>query len=185
MTSETQLIQAIKSGDQAAYKQLVTQHQDYVYSVCMSVLKNRDEALEAAQDTFVKVFRSISKFDHKAKLTSWIYTIAYRTCLDYIRKRKKTVDLENANHSISALDQSGELNLEKKELHKLLEQAIDKLKVDDAGLIRLFYFKEMSLKEIVEITGLSESNVKVRIFRARKVLAEIIEKDFGDIQNFR
>lgn len=185
MTSDTQLIQAVNSGDQFAYKQLVTEYEDYVYSVCISVLKNRDEALEASQDTFVKVFRSLSKFDHQAKLSSWIYKIAYRTSLDFIRKRKKTVDLEFVDHSIRSVEQSEELDLDKKELNQLLSKAINRLKPEDSGLVRLFYFKELSLKEIVIMTGLSESNVKVKIFRARKMLAEIIEQDFGDIQNYR
>jgi len=181
MYSDNQLIQLVKSGNQQAYTKLVLNHQDKTYSVCLSILKNKFEAQEAAQDTFIKVFKSIASFNEGSKLSSWIYKIAYRTSLDYIRKRKITADIDDLGNLLPANEESAQENMEHKELSQGLRGALEHLPADERGLIRMFYLEEFNIKELEEITGLSNSNIKVKLFRARKKLSNIIQDEHSEV----
>jgi RNA polymerase sigma-70 factor (ECF subfamily) len=184
MASDDQLIQAFIQGDNNAFRSLVIKYQDQMFSVCMSILKNRDEAQEAAQDTFMKMHRAIGDFKAGSKFSSWLYKIAYRTSLDYIRKRKKTTDLDSINGSAIRFDESKTGSLENTELSDLLCRAMDNLPSDESALLRLFYLEELSIKELEEITGMSKSNVKVKLFRARKKMSDLLTRSNNEIEEF-
>ena len=168
--TDGQLIHAILNGDTNAFTSLVEQHQDYIYTVCYSVLKNKAEAQEAAQDTFVKVYKSIEHYNEGAKLRSWMYKIAYRTSLDYIRKRKHSDDLDVVEMVKADDGLRSDQMMEKEDLGEILSEAIDALPEDESVVVRLFYLEEMNIKELEEITGMSNSNIKVKLYRARKHL---------------
>lgn len=184
MLSDNQLIQNTLEGDSVAFRSLVIRYQDKMYSVCLSILKNRAEAQEAAQDTFIKMHRALKDYKADAKFSSWLYKIAYRTSLDYIRKRKNTSDLDHVNQSELKASENRAESFENRELSKLLDQLIQELPDDEAGLIKMFYLEEMSIKELEEITGLSKSNVKVKLFRARKRLSEMIQEQQTEFEAF-
>jgi RNA polymerase sigma-70 factor (ECF subfamily) len=154
-----------------------------MFSVCLSILKNRDDAQEATQDTFVKAFRALKSYNGESKFSSWLYKIAYRTSLDYIRKRKTTIDIVDEENKLTDNYNAG-TNLENSELTNLLLKAINCLKPEEAGLIRMFYLEELSVKELEEITSLSTSNVKVKLFRARTKLSAIIKDQFSEIEEY-
>ena len=82
-------INQVLSGKTAIYSKLVDKHQTYVFSITLRILKNREEAEEAAQDVFIKAFRRLNSFNQKAKFTTWLYRIAYNTAIDYSRKKKR------------------------------------------------------------------------------------------------
>lgn len=182
MTKEdNQLIQGILKGDKASFKSLVLKYQDMMFSVCMSVLKNKTEAEEATQDTFVKVYNKLKDYNESAKLSSWMYRIAYRTSLDYIRKRKLTSDIDAVDQNLITAEINS--SLENEDLSKMLLAALDQLPNDESLVLRLFYLDEMSVKEVEEVTGLSHSNIKVKLFRARKKLGEHIKKDYKELSD--
>jgi len=184
MDSETQLITKVIEGDDASFRLLVEKYQNYVYSVCLSILKTTNEAEEAAQDTFIKIHRSLKSYNSGSKFSSWAYKIAYRTSLDYIRKRKPTVDLavvDYADHGVAPLSDQ---QLERQEISTQILNAVNQLPGEEAGLIRMFYLEEMNIKELVIASGLSHSNVKVKLFRARKKLADIIRTQYSEIESY-
>ena len=176
---DQQLIDAIGKGDTKAYAHLVNRYKDLVYTLSIRMLKHREEAEEVAQDTFIKVFKSLDKFKGDSKFSTWIYKITYNTCLDRIKKNKKRLNdvaideftfnkLETINN---ALD-----NLIKEEKHTLIKNCINKLPEDSSALLTLFYFEELSLDEISQIINVEANTIKVKLFRARKKLAVILEK---------
>ena len=184
MHNDDQLIIGILDGDDISFRRLVEKYQNYVYSICLSVLKNKTESDEAAQDTFLKVHRSLSNYTAGSKLSSWIYKIAYRTSLDYIRKRKLTVDLTIVDYTDHGLARKSDQSLYDKEVSEMILNAINTLAEDEAGLIRMFYLEEMNIKELMEISGLSKSNVKVKLYRARKKLSDIISSQYAEIESY-
>ena len=184
MNTEIQLIQNCLKGDQSALSQLISQYQNQMYSVCLSILKKPDEAQEATQDTFIKMYNALNKFNPDSKFSSWLYKIAYRTSLDYLRKRKKTVDIEEVAFSMENNELNNEDVLINDELSKQLLNAINLLNPEEAGIIRMFHLEEMSVKELADITGMSISNVKVKLFRGRKKLAEIIKTRYSELENY-
>jgi len=184
MTDDNQLIQACLKGDTSAFRTLVSRYQDKMYSVCMSVLKNPAEADEATQDTFIKAFRSLEHFNGSSQFSSWLYKIAYRTSLDYIRKRKKTFDLDNVDAGFIKAEGNRQESMANRELSSLLLESLSHLPSDEAAIVRMFYLEEMTIRELSDIMDMSESNIKVKLYRSRKKLADIIENNYIELKEF-
>lgn len=184
MNTDQELIEKCLQGSESAFRMLVIKYQDYMYSVCYSVLKNSTEAEEATQDTFLKMHRSLASYNHGSKLSSWLYKIAYRTSLDYIRKRKPTDDISALKGNEGRFSLSEKAHSQKLGLSDHLLEVLEHLPPDDAALIRLFYLEEMNIKELEEITGLGKSNIKVKLFRARKKLFDIIREHFVELEDY-
>lgn len=173
------LIKAIENGDTKAYAQLVNRYKDLVYTLALRMLKHKEEAEEVAQDTFIKIFKSLDKFKGDSKFSTWIYKVTYNTCLDRIKKNKKhlndvAID-EFTFNKLDTIDNALE-NMIKEEKHTLIKKCINKLPEDSSALLTLFYFEELSLEEISKIINIEANTVKVKLFRARKKLAVILEK---------
>lgn len=184
MHLDDQLIQNILNGDESSFSVLVEKYQNHIYSICISILKNPNEAEEAAQDTFIKIYKNLSKYNGESKFTTWTYKIAYRTSLDYIRKRKHTTSLDDVEFGMEASGDLSDSNIQKNELSKLIQKAITHLATDEAAIIKLFYLDEMNINEVVEVTGFTKSNVKVKLFRGRKKLSDIITNQFPELANY-
>jgi len=143
------------------------------------MVKNREEAEEVSQDTFIKVYKSLDRFKGDSKFSTWIYKVAYNTSLDRIKKYKKAqlsvpID-EFTAKDVKTVDNALDI-LEKEERHEAIKACIELLPSDDAFLLTLFYFEEQSLEEISTIVNLTANNVKVKLFRSRKKLATIIKQ---------
>lgn len=176
---ENILIEAINNGDTRAYAQLVDRYKDLVYTLALRMLKHKEEAEEVAQDTFIKVFKSLDKFKGDSKFSTWIYKVAYNTCLDNIKKNKKHLNNvaidEYTFNKLDTIDNALD-NIIKEEKSALIKNCINKLPEDSSALLTLFYFEELSLDEISKIINIEANTVKVKLFRARKKLAVILEQ---------
>ena len=159
-------------------RHIVDQYGDLVMTLCRKILVDKHLAEEATQDTFIKAYKNLDKFREDSSLRTWIYRIAYNTAIDYRRRRKrKVMAMDEMTERVSPTDlKDGQTRLKEKEESRRVSQAIRKLPADQAALINLYYLEEKKIKEVCEITGLTESNVKIRLFRARKQLAEILSQ---------
>lgn len=164
------------AGDKEAFGGLVEAHKDLVYTVCLRMLTSEADAEEAAQDVFVKAFRSIGSFQEKAKFSTWLYRIAYNHCISVIRKKVKMIDLVDdiPEGEIDEGEMNGLESISAKERSKYLKMAIESLAETDGVVVTLFYYDEMSLDEIAEITGLTNSNVRIKLHRSRKKMYQVI-----------
>ncbi|WP_422350566.1 RNA polymerase sigma factor [Flagellimonas sp.] len=172
-------IAAILNGDTQEFSILVDQYKDLVFTVAIRTLKNREEAEEVAQDTFIKVFKSLKNFKGDSKLSSWIYRIAYNTCLDRVKKHKK--ELKNTPieevKSEAVMEMGNALDgLVMQERAETIKRCIQQLSPVDAALLTLFYFEERDLKEMAKALNLSPNTAKVKLFRARNRLGAILKK---------
>jgi RNA polymerase sigma factor (sigma-70 family) len=174
-TGESALIEGIKRHDNGAFSVLVKKYGKYIYSICFGILKSSVEAEESSQDMLMKIIKNINDYNGKSAFKTWIYTIAYRTALDYHRKKKYTDGLDN-HHGIGA-GPAVELEIEMQEKKMLVERLLAHLDEESEQIVRLFYLEELSIKDIAEITGISESNIKVKLFRARKTMGELLSKN--------
>ena len=161
--TEQELISEIRRGNTRAFSDLVDSYKDLVFTLAVRMLGNREEAEEVSQDVFIKVFRSVSKFKGDSKLSTWVYRIAYNSCLDQIKKIKK-------ERVLTAFQRMAD-----EERSEIIRQCLAQLSSEDAGILTLFYLEESSLQEMEKATGLPVNTLKVRLFRARKRLAGIME----------
>jgi RNA polymerase sigma-70 factor (ECF subfamily) len=177
--SDQHYIDKILRGETNAFTALVDRYKDMIFSLSLKMLKNREEAEEVAQDTFIKIFNSLSKFKGDSKFSTWIYKIAYNTCLDRLKKNKKedlniSID-EFSAHLIKTMDNALSA-LEDKERKQKIQNCLNLLPGDENFLLTLFYFEEQSLEEIGKIMSINANNVKVKLFRSRQKLAVILKK---------
>jgi RNA polymerase sigma factor (sigma-70 family) len=173
---EQQIIEMVQQGNANAYSYLVNKYQDIVFSIALKVLKNREDAEEMAQETFIKAYRSIKSFQGKAKFSTWLYSITYNTCITYTRKKKpSTTQIDNIPIGNEETEESfGDFPEENRA--RYLELALQQLPEDEYTLVVLYYYDDQSIEEICRITGLSESNAKVKLFRTRKKLHGLISE---------
>ena len=172
-------INKILEGDSKSFAILVDRYKDLVFTLALRMVKNREEAEEVSQDTFLKVFKSLNKFKGDSKFSTWIYRVGYNTCLDRIKKNKRaqrTVAIDEfTEHQIKTLDNALD-NMEMEERKLAIQHCLQLLPSEDSYLMTLYYFEELSLEEISKIIDITVNNVKVKLFRSRKKLATILKQ---------
>ena len=160
MIEDKDLILKVQAGDVQAFPELVNRHENMVYSLAFRMVKPKEDTEEVAQDSFVKAFNSIKQFKGKSKFSTWLYRITYFTAINHLRKNKmltSEIDMSSfVDDDKSALDY-----LNEEDQKKYIQEALQYLKPIERNLITLHYLEEFSTKEIIEITGLSMSNIKV------------------------
>lgn len=169
----------VLEGKINAFTDIVERHKDHAFNLALRICGNREEAEEIAQDAFMKAFRSLNSFRMKSSFSTWLYRIVYNTSVSLVRTRKKGIlSLEEfpADASDFIGNNTSEEEAETEYRNSLVSFALQKLNEDERAIITLFYYEEMNTDEIAEITGLGKSNIKVRLFRARQKMSEVIEK---------
>jgi len=158
----------ISSQREDYFAALYLRYSDKVYSKCYSMLKNEEWAIDACQDIFLKIFLNLAKFEEKSQFSTWVYSITFNYCIDALRKAKK--ELSTATDSGSEIenladdDNSSEfLEIEAKALEKIL----DLIPAEDRAFLIMKYEQGLSIREIADILGKTESAVKMKIKRAR------------------
>lgn len=171
--NDIELISQVLAGNVREFARLVDKYKNLAYTLAFRVVNNREDAEEVMQDSFVKAYRSLKDFRKESKFSTWLFRIVYNTAVS--KKRLKKYD----NQSIDDISVSKEIALSREpdnemleDRKALLEKAMQKLAEDDRVLITLYYAEECTVEEINKVTGLSKSNIKVRLFRARKRLQE-------------
>ncbi len=140
-----------------------------IYSKCISMLRDEALAQDATQEIFTKIFLNLAKFSGKSRFSTWIYSITYNYCIDYIRRTKKqkdifTEDIEKAPDVMDDVPDEELLELEVEQLKKVLSE----MPPDDTAILLMKYQDGMSIKEISETLEKTESAVKMRIKRAKE-----------------
>ncbi len=174
---QQQITLALK-GDARAFSVLIDRYKHMVFTMALQIVKSREDAEEVAQDTFLKAFKALKTYKGDAKFSTWLYKIAYYRSLDYLKKNKRSIKTTmidiSEEYNIASLDSAMD-GLEAEDRKVAVKRAIQKLPEDDGVLIQLHYFEELSLNEISEVMNISANTLKVRIFRARKRLAELLK----------
>ena len=172
-------IEQLRDGKQNAFTYLVDRHKDHAYNLALRICGSHEDAEEIAQDAFIKAYRSLAQFKMKSSFATWLYRIVYNTAISLVRARKKA-PLSLKDFPADATDfigvNSSEEEAEEEYRSSLVNFALQKITEEERGLIGLYYYEELKIVEIAEITGISKSNIKVKLFRARQKMIEIIEK---------
>ncbi|MGS2738578.1 RNA polymerase sigma factor [Sinomicrobium sp. M5D2P17] len=172
-------IRQVTGGNTNAFASLVERHKDMVFGLAIKMLKNREEAEEVAQDVFVTCYRSLSGFRGTSKLSTWLYRITYNKCLDVLKAKGRVwvwSDTEKVKdqqeETLNVLQQIAE-----NDRNEAIRQAVRQLPEEEQILVWMYYFDELTVKEIAKVVNLSEANVKVKLFRSRKFLYRLLENN--------
>jgi len=181
--NDTYYINQVLQGNVNAYSHLVEKYKRMAYTLALKLVQVPEDAEEIAQDGFIKAFQSLNNFKGESKFSTWLYKIIYHAAISKLRKKQMEIismdDDQNRNFDVHETDHF--LNqLTQEEQNTLVRTAIDRLPDDERALVTLYYLNECSVKEISGITGDSESNVKIKLFRTRKKLWELLKYRFKD-----
>lgn len=172
------LIERTLAGETSAFGELVDRYQNFAFTIALRIVKHREEAEEVAQDSFIKAFDSLSGFRGDAKFSSWLYRIVYHKSLDRIKKNKRERSFqlieEITSDDLDGIENGLDFMLEE-ERKQVINKCIAELPGQDAAVVELYYFEELPVKEIAEITGLTEDNIKIKLYRSRKKLFNLLQ----------
>jgi len=172
-------IAEILDGRQNAFSYLVDKHKDHAFNLAYRICGNREDAEEITQDAFVKAYRSLGQFKMKSSFATWLYRIVYNTSISMVRSRKmEPLSLEDFPAVLTdfAGANSSEEESEIEYKNSLVNFALQKMNEEERGLIGLYYYEELSLEEVAQVTGINKSNIKVKLFRTRQKMIDIIKK---------
>lgn len=170
---DIQYINSVLEGDINAFSFLVERHKDFVYTMCLKIVRNPEDAEEIAQDVFLKAYRSLGSFRKESKFSTWLYRICYNTSISHTRKKRHEFSGVDEHIIENYSDEDVQPLLEGKpeeEKIKMMEEAISRLPEEENLIITLFYKENQGVQELASITGLSQSNIKVKLYRIRKKL---------------
>lgn len=183
--TENDLIKQCKKGSREAFNELFTQYQSQVINIAYGMLSDREDASDAAQEVFVRVYKSIESFKEQSSFTTWLYRITTNICSDILRKRQKNANVTSINQVIDEkkdLDIKDEAptpeeNVELSEKLRVVREAISELREEYKVVITLCDMEGMSYDEIADILKIPSGTVKSRISRARNALKKkLIDK---------
>lgn len=168
---DSALLERYLRGDVAAFDELMRAHQDRVFAICLRMLRDREAALDAVQDTFVTVFRKAGQFAGRSAFSTWLYRVAVNVCHDASRRssRRRTEPLPESGDPPDA----GTVDtLDSIELRPDLERALDGLPAEFRAAVVLSDVEGLALQTVSEILSVPVGTVKSRVFRGRRLLAE-------------
>lgn len=185
MSSEEKiLLKKAIMGDVESFEKLIEKYQLKAYNIALRMLGNEEDAKDALQDSFIKIFNSLSSFREESSFYTWIYRIVSNTCHDALKKRNKGSHISSLTHYKNSLE--GEIEdikddtvlpdklMENKENVSVILESIEKLSLEHKQVIILRDIQGFSYEEISKIIDCSEGTVKSRINRARLKLKEIL-----------
>jgi len=176
---EAALLKKIRSGDKAAYVELVTPFRERLIRKAKSMVKDEDDAEDIVQDAFISGYRSIHKFRADSGIYTWLYRIVVNRAKDLLTKKKKNPEKPITEQEQQFVDerQSYEKKLELSEESSYLIDKINLLDEIYRQVIELRYFEEMSYAEIAQVLGCNQGTVKSRLFKAKELLKQMILND--------
>ena len=181
LQSETDILERSSKGDLEAFRILVNYHQNYVFAIAFKIVCDEDDAKDIVQESFIRVWKHIDKYDFRIKFTTWLYRITVNLCFDKLkmRKRKRRIfsgNLESFNQSPAVVSPDIETETVNRDLRMKIESISEGLTPKQKIVFTLRDLQEMSLKEIAQIIGISINSVKTNLHYARKNIRRNLEK---------
>jgi RNA polymerase sigma factor (sigma-70 family) len=171
------LYSKVIEGDSEAFRHLISKYKNMAYSIAMSIVKDEFDAEEVLQVSFLKAYEKLNSFEELSKFSTWFYRIVVNESFKVIKKKKSEfVDFKEDLSCLSTEIESTVLKLETDDQKYLINEALLKLSAKESLALRLFYLDGNSIEEIGNITGWTESNIKVILHRARINLKYLLTK---------
>ncbi|GAA3405823.1 RNA polymerase sigma factor SigW [Paenibacillus hodogayensis] len=177
--TEVTLVQLSRTGDSAAFMELIHRYRDKLHMLAYRMLHNQHDSEDIVQETFVRVYLNLNQYDEKQQFSTWIYRIGKNLCIDLLRKKKDVHSLDtgfNNDQERTFYDKlkSDEISPESRvlsnEFQDQLRKVIDKMSEKYRTIVTLYYLNELTLEEISEQLGLPVTTVKTRLYRGREQL---------------
>lgn len=173
--NENQCVQQVLSGNTSAFAYFVETYQDMAITIAHRICGNMQDAEDVVQESYVKAYRNLHSFRSESKFSTWLYRIVYNTAVTQTKTRMWMGNQETVIENAYDLGENTlEINLDEMDRKAVVSDVLQRMQKGDALLLTLYYMEDNPVKEIAKITGLNEPNVKVKLFRARKIFKELL-----------
>ena len=179
-TTEQDIIERCSRGEREAFRSIVEKYQRMIFSLALKLLCDEEDAKDAVQDTFVSAWTHLSRYDTSMALSTWLYTIASRLCLDRLRRSSRIVPLADDKSVLHrfASDSDSQRTLENSEWVALVRTMADGLAPKQRLVFTLSMLEGLPSKEVEQITGMTAVQVKSNLYAARQIIRKRL-KDLG------
>lgn len=175
---EKLLLDAMLSGDPAAFQPFIEQYKRLVGHIVSRMVRRTEEREDVCQDIFIKIYQNINSFQFKSKVSTWVATIAYNTCVHYLEKKRVPLlrDLNEADDREDPFERIGDERerpdrlAEQQDLARHLQRAMNAMAPVYSTILTLFHVEDMKYQEIADIMDLPVGTVKSYLFRARQMM---------------
>jgi len=183
-SSDYDLIIEAQKGSESAYRYLVERFQDRCYYLALDVLNNREDALDIAQEAFIRIVKCIQVVDPEKNFFTFLYKITLNLCLDHLRKRKqdKAVNLEDFSH-VAGSGQAPDMGMARSEARQRIELVLSALPENYRLVMALRDLQEISYEDIGQALGINYATARWKVHQARKLFREEWERRFGEVGN--
>ncbi len=176
------LIDGALAGDRDAFAQLMHRYAGAVYGLAYRMLGSPQDAEDASQEIFLRVYTHLARFDRARKFSTWLLSIASNYCVDRLRRQRLNwLTLDDVAFTVPSLERGPEGGAIQHEQHAAVRRALQALPEGYRLVTVLRYWHDLSYQEIAQTTGLTESTIKTRLHRARNMMAERLHQDEGDL----
>lgn len=160
------------NGDKEAFSRVIIQNKEAMYKTAIVILRNEDDAYDAIQDSLIKMYKSIQNLQNAEAFKSWSRKIIINSCYDIISKNKKVIDINS-----KLIDTYEETREDTYECEDEVVKILDQIEPDLRLTAILYYYNDLSIKEIAKIINIPEGTVKSRLSRAREKLYQILKRE--------
>lgn len=179
-----QLVLRSKQGDLPAFDRLVRRCQPYAYSIAVRLLSDEDEAEEVVQESFIRVWKHLGRYDHQQKFTTWLYRIVTNLCLDHLRAAKRKarlfspIDVNDDVEAVSDARNLHEVQVDEETI-RIAKALTDRLPTKQKLVFVLRDLEDLPVSEVSEITGLSVGSIKTNLHYARRTIRSLLEREYN------
>ena len=182
--TDVELVAASQAGDMLAFEELVARHRDKIYARAFSMMRNEEEAIDLAQEAWVKAWQRLKQFQGDSSFATWMTRIVINLCLDQLRRQKRTraESIEQLDEELGGVERQMPViatnpseGLERSELRKRIDKAMNQLSYEHRTVLILHEFEEMEYKQIAKVMNCSIGTVMSRLFYARRRLASLLQ----------
>ncbi|KPJ70922.1 hypothetical protein AMJ51_00545 [Microgenomates bacterium DG_75] len=181
--SDEELIELVRNKDQELYKEVVRRYQTKLMRYATGLIQDEDKAADVVQESFIKAFVNLRGFNTKKKFSSWIYRIVHNEAINYIKKHKKEISLENNKwvERAAKSNEDVEEDFNQKEAKEMLYLSLKELPLKYRSPLVLFFLEEKTYEEISDVLRIPIGTVGTRINRGKKMLRLIYKKKGGEV----
>jgi RNA polymerase sigma-70 factor, ECF subfamily len=170
-SSDSLLVRRIIEGDIQAFEILFKNYQKPIFNTVYRIVCDYDDATDITQNSFIKAYKNLGKFDERYKFFSWLYKIAVNESLNFIKCRRSNDEL---GEDIQTSERQPDDRILDAERDQQVQDALMQLSEDQRTVIVLFHFQDLSYSEIAQILEISEKTIKSRLFEGRQILKKLL-----------
>jgi RNA polymerase sigma-70 factor (ECF subfamily) len=170
---EIVLIQRAQRGDHGAFGRLALAYEGVLFNLALRMVKDREDARDLTQETFLKAYRGLSGFDTRYRFFSWLYRIMMNECLNFLKARRSYARIDER---MPGSDPSPEEHASGREIERMIESALMELRVELREVIVLRHFLQLSYAEMSDVLHMPAKTIKSRLYSARRQLGDILHR---------